>query len=106
MKKLILLFIGLITGMVLINLSCSKTINGRTDNLAPLAPLKTDIDAVRGTCIFCNNFRGNENCLSQKHELEHSLTSIGDSAISLITSLSLVKKQKNKKNNTTLFLSL
>ena len=45
MKKLILLFIGLITGMVLINLSCSKTINGRTDNLAPLAPLKTDIDA-------------------------------------------------------------
>ena len=40
--------------------------------------IKTDIDAVRGTCIFCNNFRGNENCLSQKHELEHSLTSIGD----------------------------
>ena len=35
----------MIVGIVFINLSCSKSIRGRTDNLPPLAPSKIDIDA-------------------------------------------------------------
>jgi hypothetical protein len=45
MKKILWASVLVISGIVVIQLSCSKSIHGRTDNLAPLAPAKTDIDA-------------------------------------------------------------
>jgi hypothetical protein len=45
MKKLLIALSILCAGIVLLPVSCSKNISGRTDNLRPLSPAKTDIDA-------------------------------------------------------------
>jgi len=45
MKKLLLATLLIVSCVAIIPFSCSKSIDGRTDNLAPLAPAKTDIDA-------------------------------------------------------------
>lgn len=46
MKKIFLSLLLISTGIIAFQLSCSKSeVAGRTDNLPPLAPAKTDIDA-------------------------------------------------------------
>ena len=45
MKRILLATLVIVSCAVFIPLSCSKSVNGRTDELAPLAPSKTDIDA-------------------------------------------------------------
>jgi PAP2 superfamily len=45
MKKLIISIFILGAGVIALQLSCSKSVGGRTDNLPPLTPAKTDIDA-------------------------------------------------------------
>ncbi len=45
MKKLFSFIVIAAAVVVLLPLSCSKKVSGRTDNLAPLQPAKTDIDA-------------------------------------------------------------
>ncbi len=45
MKKIILYIFIAIAGLVTIQLSCSKSISGRTDKLPPLTPAKLDLNA-------------------------------------------------------------
>lgn len=44
MKKLLFILAILITTVITLQLGCSKDVNGRTDNLPPLQPAKTDIE--------------------------------------------------------------
>ena len=44
MSKLLFSLLIIITGVTVIPISCAKDVEGRTDNLPPLQPAKTDID--------------------------------------------------------------
>lgn len=44
MRKLLFSLLIIIAGVIIIPLSCTKDVEGRTDNLPPLQPAKTDID--------------------------------------------------------------
>ena len=52
MKKLFALLIVISAATLVIQLSCNKKVDGRTDDLAPLAPAKTDIDAGTWTPVL------------------------------------------------------
>lgn len=45
MKKIIIAIAGILTSVVLIQVSCSKSVDGRTDEIPALAPASTDINA-------------------------------------------------------------
>lgn len=45
MKKILFATLLIVSAAVVVQVSCSKSVSGRTDVLAPLAPAKTDIDA-------------------------------------------------------------
>jgi hypothetical protein len=45
MKKIIIAIVGILSSVILIQVSCSKSVDGRTDDIPALAPASTDINA-------------------------------------------------------------